>query len=453
MRLRPIYASLLLPLVLPLGCFEDPPQTNDDDGGTEVGDGDGDPTGDGDGEPGDGDGEPGDGDGEPGDGDGEPGDGDGEPGDGDGEPGDGDGEPGDGDGDPGACADGPYAVSYMDATMLEIGANSQGVTIGDVDNDGDIDVIGTSRDEHLIAVHLNAGNGSFNGPMITDLGEGTLPEIVIGGAIADGVFDVVFRAFTNGTVLARMRGDGRGGFYDYESFQPESGTFALGLATGDDALDVVMPGAQKLLVYVASIGQESYFPPNIVESPAPFGGANTIGVGDFDGDDYHDVAVATFGNLYVGIGNGAAEFDFATPLPFTGGPTGIASGDVTGDGVVDIVLTTAGGGSDAGHVFAGNGDGTFMPDEEISAPSGPTAVAVADIDLDGIDDVAATGSNGTMAVYLATGDANFGPAKQVTCSGTNTRQLWIGDLNGDCVGDVVTVTTNAGACVMMSTPP
>lgn len=54
---------------------------------------------------------------------------------------------------------------------------------------------------------------------------------------------------------------------------------------------------------------------------------------------------------------------------------------------------------------------------------------------------------------MTIGDGNFAPVKQVNCSGTNTRQLWIGDLNGDCVGDVVTVTTNAGACVMMSTQP
>jgi hypothetical protein len=74
------------------GCNDD--VTNEDNAGTETGDGDGDP-GDGDGDSGDGDGDPGDGDGDPGDGDGDPGDGDGDPGDGDGDPGDGDGDPGD----------------------------------------------------------------------------------------------------------------------------------------------------------------------------------------------------------------------------------------------------------------------------------------------------------------------------------------------------------------------
>jgi hypothetical protein len=434
MHLRPTLLPLV-PFVL-TACFEDPLPNTQGDGGTEVGDGDGDPTGDGDG-----------------DGDGEPGDGDGEPGDGDGEPGDGDGEPGDGDGDPAACADGPYAVSYTGPIMLNVGPNSQGVTIGDVDNDGDLDVIATSRDAFRIATFLNAGDGSFMDLLITDLGQGTMPEVVLSGAIADGVLDVVFRAYTTEYVLVRMRGDGSGGFYDFEPFKPEStNSFALGHATGDLALDILIPATQKLIVYQGSVGQESFWPVVTIESPAPFNSAGPITVADLDDDGDLDVATTLFGSLFVGLGNGAGEFSFGTPLPFVGGPSDIATGDVDGDGKVDIVLTTLGGGSDAGHVFHGLGNGVFGSDVVISAPSGPSGVAVADIDLDGIDDVAAVGSNGTIAAYLSTGDG-FGPAKQVNCMGTNARQLWIGDLNGDCVGDVVTVTSDGGVCIMMSEAP
>ncbi len=115
------------------------------------------------------------------------------------------------------------------------------------------------------------------------------------------------------------------------------------------------------------------------------------------------------------------------------------------------MVTTAGGGSDAEHLFRGNGDGTFVADLEISAPSGPFAVAIADVDVDGIDDVAIVGS-GNIAVYISNGDGTFGPAKQIACNGQNPRQLWIGDFNGDRVGDVATMTGN-GACVMMSEMP
>jgi hypothetical protein len=154
----------------------------------------------------------------------------------------------------------------------------------------------------------------------------------------------------------------------------------------------------------------------------------------------------------VGEGSGPGEFNFGPPYPFFGSPTDIAWGDVDGDAHPDLLLTTAGGGSDAGHVFLGNGDGTFQSDVVITAPSGPVAIAVADIDVDGVDDVAMAGSSGTLAMYLATDDG-FGPAQQVTCSGGNPRQLAIGDLNGDCVGDVVTVTIDDGLCLMLSGSP
>ena len=56
--------------------------------------------------------------------------------------------------------------------------------------------------------------------------------------------------------------------------------------------------------------------------------------------------------------------------------------------------------------------------------AGVAAIIYTDIDRDGIDDIAITGSSGTVAVYLATGDGNFAAAKQITCAGGNTRQLW-----------------------------
>jgi hypothetical protein len=54
-----------------------------------------------------------------------------------------------------------------------------------------------------------------------------------------------------------------------------------------------------------------------------------------------------------------------------------------------------------------------------------------------------------MAVYLSTGDG-FGPPMQSSCAGEGPRQLSLGDLDGDCIEDVVTVTSE-GVCMMLST--
>jgi hypothetical protein len=290
--------------------------------------------------------------------------------------------------------------------------------------------------------------------MATDLPVSSLPEIVIAAAIADGVVDVVYRGYNTGTNkydFVRMRGSGNGQFYDYEPLEAWGNSFALALIDDDAALDLIAPGADNITTLPASIGQESYNPQDSIESMTAFSGANLIAVDHFDADVLADVAVTAFGNLYVGKASAPGQFNFGAPLAFFGGPTGIATGDVTGDGNVDIVVTTAGGGSDGAHLFRGTANGSFMPSQDLPAPSGPSAVAIQDIDRDGIDDIAIVGS-GNIAVYIAQGDGMFGPAKQIACMGQNPRQLWIGDFNGDCVGDVVTMTGN-GACVMMSDSP
>jgi large repetitive protein len=333
--------------------------------------------------------------------------------------------------------------------MIATGANSQGVTIGDVDNDGDLDIISTSRDDHRVQVFRNSGSGAFTQPTDTMIPLSVFPGEIHAVAIADGIVDVVFTAYdeVSEQLMVRMRGGGDGTFYNYSSIGVPGQKFDLGRINDDVSVDAVMPGGDKLTVYLSSVGQESFFPINSIESQAPFSNASAIVLGDFDDDGDLDVATAVFGNLYIGTNAGLGQFIFAAPLPFFGGPSDLAVGDVNDDGNLDILLSTLGGGSDAAHLFAGNGDGTFQSDVVLPAPTAPRAVAVGDINKDGIDDLAVVGG-ANIVVYLSTGDG-FEPGKQVGCEGLNPKQLHLGDLNGDCVDDVVTVT-ESGVCVALS---
>jgi hypothetical protein len=84
----------------------------------------------------------------------------------------------------------------------------------------------------------------------------------------------------------------------------------------------------------------------------------------------------------------------------------IATGDFTGDGVVDVAMTD----ESAGGVFVlpGAGDGTLGPPRRFATGAGADAVSAGDLDADGVLDlVVSNGIAGTVAVLFGDGDGGF----------------------------------------------
>lgn len=147
---------------------------------------------------------------------------------------------------------------------------------------------------------------------------------------------------------------------------------------------------------------------------------------------------------------------------------GLASGDVTGDGIADVVagsvLTSVGGRNAAGvvHVFFGGASPHTSPDLTLQAPSPEGgarfgwSIAIGDVNGDGQKDIVvgalfANGGtdNGTGAVYVFFGgsllDAQADATLQV--SGLNPLahfgwSLAAGDVTGDGIDDVVVGAEN-----------
>jgi hypothetical protein len=150
--------------------------------------------------------------------------------------------------------------------------------------------------------------------------------------------------------------------------------------------------------------------------------------------------------------NGLAEhltYSIATPffgsssISDTGGlPSVVATADLNGDGVADLVV--GGADSNALAVFLGRGDGTFGP--ELLLPGAASSIVVGDFNGDGIPDIAtaAGGLNSTVVqIFLGNGDGTFTSAPGVVL-GTGifgSTSLATADLNGDGYLDLV-VTVN-----------
>jgi hypothetical protein len=129
-------------------------------------------------------------------------------------------------------------------------------------------------------------------------------------------------------------------------------------------------------------------------------------------------------------------------------PETVATGDVNGDGIPDIVYTD-GTGPYALHVLLGNGNGTFTHKTDIDLPTkiGPL-INLADVTNDGVLDIIVGGpgtSAGEIAVYAGKGDGSFQSPVISTIShngsngGTSSFNLVmaVGDVNGDGDADLI----------------
>ena len=291
-------------------------------------------------------------------------------------------------------------------------SSSVGVSLADLDSDNDLDAFVANYDGQANKVWLNDGTGSF-----IDSGNslGSSWSICVSVGDFDGDGDLDAFVTNEGQANKVWFNDGSGVFTDSGTGLGDSDSVcvSLGDLDGDGDLDAVVANWDSANANKVWLNNGSG---TFTDSGQNLGSLRGRGVslGDLDGDGDLDAFVANDGAANrIWLNNGLGFFtDSGNSL---GGSTSFSVflGDVDGDGDLDAFVTNSGQGNDGdgNKVWLNNGSGVFADSGSSLGSSASFGVSLGDVDGDGDLDAFVANWDHPSKVWLNQNqDLDFGDA-------------------------------------------
>jgi len=371
----------------------------------------------------------------------------------------------------------------------EIDPALQSITLADVDDDGNDDLIVLDDFNVSFLVYLSNGDGTFEDPEEFNL-EDAIGAVAVtaadvsspfssdAGGMPDGNIDLVIVADTEVVIVPGLgdgefaTGDGETDneveVVDVDDLSDIGASFLHGVATGffngDQILDIVALDDDLVVLLCNRSGsfdvcEGAPDPVTVVDGVAAE--LVDLGLGDFDGDSNTDVAVlepndggdTAGGQFYVLFGNGDATFATGSVRPFSTladmSPRALAVGRVDEDNLDDIVICNF------DTLSLDNIETRFGTQGRRDFPRTATGftelqsvdLQLADFDDDDFLDLVAAGfpvggGNGGSSVVAGNGTGSFDQAFGLPDLLARLATIVVGDVDGDNLPDIAGVRSD-----------
>ncbi|MBK7406200.1 MAG: VCBS repeat-containing protein [Phycisphaerales bacterium] len=346
--------------------------------------------------------------------------------------------------------------SFANATTL-IAADLDPGFAGDLDGDGDTDILGTNADNQAV-VYRNLGSNAFEPVGQVLPASGSYVAMFAADIDGDGALDLFTSESSDAIVL---RGNGNCSFLVPPAADLPAPLSVRRMTTGDldhdGDTDAVLltapPGGEAGVAIYLNDGSGNF---SLLRTESGADGADGYEppvLADLDHDGDTDIAFWVDGRVVMlentPDGQFSARHEVAAGQTFLGAP--LLSADLDRNGLPDLIYPPSSVGEHA-TVLLNQGGWDFVG-QALDTDPYPVPRALLDLTGDGIEDLVATNSGitgGELGVLPGHGDATFGAP--IVSDLINQRDAFFfpGDFNGDGRTDLLSIPSSGPSIALLS---